>query len=239
MKAFKILFFLLILLIGAVLSLYKYGPPDVKKEIRFYFEKMGIDEKIAELLGEKKIPKEDELLIKTDYFYFWKDLEGNEHYVTSLSEVPLQYREQVKSIDSNEMGGTLKIMDKKQEAEFLNEAQGKPIPTQLKNASFQIFIYSFKNDPYLAETKEHFDKYNLPYSVFDVIESPEHAAELKVKLGLDINKKYDNINLPVVEINGEIVERCIDGTDENGRVKSTSLNTVKINKILGLRATFE
>jgi hypothetical protein len=239
MKALKIIFFILFIALVTVLALYKYGPQPVKTQLSLFFSQMGIEEWVAKITGEKIIPQEDELLIKTDVFYYWKDIEGNEHYASTLNEVPVQYREQMKTINSNEIGGNIKIMNKQEEADFLNKNQEKPLPVQFKNASFQILIYSYSNDPCLPETKAYFEKFNLPYKVNDVITNPEFASELKVKLGLDINKKYDNINFPVIEINGQIIERNIDSTDEKGRVKATSLNTAKINKILGLRATFE
>ena len=230
----KVVVLLAVLMMLALPAAYLYGPPEIKEKTNAYWEQILT-------FGKKtvKVPLSDELMLKEDNFYVYKDLEGSEHFVSTREDVPEQYRDQARKVVSTDLGGQFKLMSKEEEGAMLNKVQGAPLPEQLKNAQHEILVYTFDGDEHLQETKEYFVKFNMPYKVLDVMKNPEYASQLKLKLGLDVNKRYDNLLFPVLEIDGQMVERVVDQTDSKGNVVSHSLNTPKINKIFGLRAAFE
>jgi hypothetical protein len=239
MRIFQIILLLLIIAVGALYAGYRYGPESIQNSFESVFESLGIDRWMKSISGQPAEPPKDELMLKSETFYIWKDLEGNDHYVTSLEDIPPQFRENVRRIDSTNIPAQFELMDEKQQADMLNKMQHAPVPEQFKDAQHKILIYTYEGNKELDETIAYFDKFNMPYELRDVVKDPKNAVELKLKLGLDLNKKYDNINFPVIEIDGQIIERIVNGTDKKGKVTSTSLNTAKINKIFGLRSTYE
>ena len=239
MKILKVLFLIVLFLALAGVLFYQYGPEDSKKQVIAKLSEFGLSSVASTLSGKKAEGPKDELMTKKEDFYVWKDDKGCEHYEDSLASVPAEYRNKVKTLSSDKMDGSVEIMTKVEQGKILRKIESRPPPEQMKGAEHKIFIYSFQGDGDLGETKDYFEKFNMPYTILDVIANPEYAAQLKMKLGLDINKKYSNINFPVVEIDGQIIERIVEETDKNGKVTKTSLNTAKINKIFGLRSTFE
>jgi len=223
--------------------------PIQQKIIKLYQNKLEISEKQKRYLlknfarmgisfGDEEYD-DNELMITSEKFYVWTDLKGNDHYVSVLDDIPSQFRDSAKEVESTSLHKGFSIMTKEEEGEALLAKQGAPIPEQLKFGNFDIKLYSYTGDKNLAETEKYFKKFNLPYKIYYVDKDPAHATELKQKLGLDINKKYNNINYPVIDIDERLVLRIIEAIDENDEVSQTSLDTKRINTILGLRATFE
>lgn len=226
-------------MIASILSLvYRFGSDDLKRQLT----SSSFVKDLLELLPILKDDSKEnsfEVMTKKEDFYTWIDEDGNEHYVSDIESVPYGYRHQVKKISNQSMGGQLDFMSQKEQADMLNEMQDAPPPEQLKTSDHKIYIYTYEGDSYLNEATSYFDKYRMKYTLYDVVKNREYAVQLKLKLGLDINKVYDSINFPVIEINGVIIERIILETADDGKVVKTSLNTEKINKQFGLRSTFE
>jgi len=218
-----------------IIQLFMNKVQNSEKQKRYLlknFSKMGIS------FGDEEYD-DSELMITSEKFYVWTDLKGNDHYVSDLDDIPPQFRDDVKEMESTSLKKGFSIMTEEEEGAALLEQQGVPIPEQLKHGNFDINIYSYMGDSNLAETEHYFKKFNLPYKVYYVDKDSARATELKQKLGLDINKKYDNINYPVIDIDERLVLRVIEAIDEDDEVSKTSLDAKRINTILGLRATFE
>lgn len=240
MKGFlKVLFLLFLLALLAAVLIYQHGSKDLQRQCLEYLARAGMGDMVETLTGRKTAKgPQDEIMSKSENFYMWKDENGNENFVDSMEQVPPQYRKTVQKISSEKIGGSLALMSREEEGKMLKNIEKRPPPEHLKMADHKIFIYSYEGNTELGETKAYFDLYNMPYTVLDVVKNPEYASQLKMKLGLDLNQKYQ-LNLPIVEIDGQMIERIIDATDKKGKVTKTSLNRAKINKIFGLRSSYE
>lgn len=251
------LFFLMILIgLGYYGVAVYYGfvkPPeklmDQLKEVKYKIEHdswVQSQDWLKSLLGLENLDL-SALVTDKEIYYIWKDDQGQEHIVDKIEKIPESFRCSVTKVDTEKLNSNLKLLTTAEEGQLLNQVQGKPQPAQFKDAEHQILIYSYGEKTKiqdaiaanLNETKAYFQKFNMPYRILDVATHPEYAAELKIKLALDPNKQYDNINFPVIEIDGTIIERIVEESDSHGKATKTALNTAKINKIFGLRATFE
>lgn len=239
MKLLKITALMLLLLILSVTVLYLYGPDSVKQPLDEALLALNLNSYVEKATG-KKIQKicRDEVMTINQTFYIWKDRDGIEHYADSLEQVPAEYRSLMQKVSSDKIGGSLELMSKEEEGDMLKKMEKKPQPEHLKTLNYQIMIYTYQGNEELPETKSYFDMYNMPYTLLDVVANPEYASQLKIKMGLDINQKYQ-LALPVIEINGELIPRVILSRDKHGNPVRTELNKEKINKIFGLRSTFE
>ena len=239
MKILKITVLLLLLSVISVGSLYLYGPDSIKQELDRGILALNLESYVEKATGRKiqKISR-DEVLTPNQTFYTWKDLDGVEHYADSLEQVPAESRSKVQKVNSDKIGGSLELMSKEEEGTMLKKMEKKPQPEHLKTLNYQIMIYTYQGNEELSETKSYFDMYNMPYTLLDVVANPEYASQLKIKMGLDINQKYQ-LALPVIEINGELIPRVILSKDKQGNPVRTALDKEKINKIFGLRSTFE
>lgn len=240
----KIITVLMTLIMSTFLIAYEFGPLEIREKISSYWNQtLSFCKTMLTYPSKDKKDKwklQDEWMLKEDVFYSYKDSKGTEHFVSSREDVPEQYRDQRESpILSTDLGGQFKIMTKEEEGGMLNKLQGAPLPEHLKNTQHEIFIYTFDKDPHLADTKAYFSEFHLPYKILDVLKNMEYASQLKMKLGLDQNLKYNDLLFPILEIDGQMIERVVDQIDSKGRVIEHSLNKPKINKIFGLRATYE
>ena len=239
MKILKILVLILLLLALSAVALYRYGPEPVKDQLNQAVSALHL-ESYLEMATGKKIPKKalNEVMTASQTFYSWKDRDGVEHFADSLDQVPPEARSRVQKVSSDKIGGSLELMTKAEEGAMLKKMQKTPPPEHLKALNFQIQIYTYEGNEELGETKSYFDMYNMPYKILDVVANPEYASQLKIKMGLDINQKYQ-LALPIIEINGELIQRVILSKDKNGNPVRTALDKDKINKIFGLRSTYE
>jgi hypothetical protein len=238
----KVVLLITLVLCGFLVAGYVYVP-EIKEKIHYHWNNtQSFCKKILKLPGKNKKVQwmlEDQWMLKKDTFYTYKDDKGTEHVVSAREDIPEKYRNQsTNTLLSTELNDAFKIMTKEEEAGMLAKLQGAPVPEQLKDAKHKVFIYTFDGDPYREDTKNYFNKFHVPYKILDV-KNPEFASELKLKLGLDPNKKYADLLFPIVEINGQLVERVVDQIDSQGTVTEHSLNMQKINKMLGLRASYE
>jgi hypothetical protein len=217
--------------------------PEIHEKIHYHWDRArAFSKKILKLPGDNKKDQwmlEDQWMLKEDAFYIYKDHKGVEHFVSSLKDIPEKYRDQPSNkLLSTELNDDFTILTKEEEGSMLAKLQVAPVPEQLKNTKHKVFIYTFDGDLHQEETKKYFNKFHVPYKILDV-KNPEYASELKLKLGLDPHKKYTDLLFPIVEINEQMIERVADETDAYGNVVKHSLNMSKINKILGLRASYE
>ena len=239
MKILKIIILLLLLAVLTVGGLYQYGPESIKQEFDKGILALNLQSYVEKALGRKIQKKSlDEVMTKNQTFYTWKDIDGGEHYADSLEQVPPEARSKVQKINSDKIGGSLELMSKEEEGAMLKKIEKNPPPEHLKTLNYQIMIYTYQGNEELPETKSYFDMYNMPYTLLDVVANPEYASQLKIKMGLDINQKYQ-LPLPVIEINGELIPRIILSKDKQGNPVRTAMDKEKINKIFGLRSTFE
>ncbi|EKD28007.1 MAG: hypothetical protein ACD_79C00466G0005 [uncultured bacterium] len=240
MRIIAISFLIVILIFTAIPLLYMFGPEPAKNIAEQYLKTLKLLPYAKKYLKTSSSDKKNTLMINNEKFIVWKDLKGNEHFVTSMDDVPEQFRHTVTEIQSDDLNTNFDLMTPEEEGKLINKFSGAPPPENIKNAQHQIIIYTYKaNEELNNETTGYFDKFNLKYRILYVEESKENAIQLKSKLGLDLNQTYSNINYPVIEIDGELIERIVDAKDKNGNVIKTSLDTSAINKIFGLRATFE
>lgn len=239
MKILKLIILLLFLSVLSVFGLYLYGPESIKQELDKGILALNLESYAEKALG-RKIQKRslDEVMTKNQTFYTWKDMDGGEHYADSLKQVPPEARSKVQKVDSDKIGGSLELMSKEEEGAMLKRIEKTPPPEHLKTLNYQILIYTYQGNEELSETKNYFDMYNMPYTLLDVVANPEYASQLKIKMGLDINQKYQ-LPFPVIEINGELIPRIVLSKDKQGNPVRTAMDKEKINKIFGLRSTFE
>lgn len=239
MKILKITGFILLILILSVLALYMYGPDSLKQSLNQAVLALNLEPFVEKVTGNKiqQMPV-DEVMTTNQTFYTWKDRDGVEHYADSLEQVPPEFRSKVQKVNSDKIGGSLELMSKEEEGAMLKKMEKSPPPEHLKTLNYQILIYTYQGNEEFGETKSYFDMYNMPYKVLDVVANPEYASQLKIKMGLDINQKYQ-MALPIIEINGELIQRVILSRDKQGHPVRTALDKEKINKIFGLRSTFE
>ena len=228
----------LILASISVLSPQDLGhlPPELKAilaEVEPYLEHFR-----TMALRKKRLLTESELLTRQENFYAWRDAGGTENFATRLEDVPEAYRDQVKKTSARDLGGELRLMDAKEEGLLMNALSAPPVPTQMQHASHEIFVYTYEGNQELQDTLDYLDTFHVPYVIRDVVKEPEFATELKLKLGLELNRKY-TLLLPIISIDGELIERIVVETDDNGAVRETALNDRKIKKLFGLRETFE
>ena len=239
MKILKIIILLLLLAVLTVGGLYLYGPESIKQVFDKGILALNLQSYVEKALGRKIQKKSlDEVMTTHQTFYTWKDMDGVEHYADSLEQVPPEARSKVQKINSDKIGGSLALMSKEEEGAMLKKIEKNPPPEHLKTLNYQIMIYTYQGNEELSETKSYFDMYNMPYTLLDVVANPEYASQLKIKMGLDINQKYQ-LPLPVIEINGELIPRIILSKDKLGNPVRTAMDKEKINKIFGLRSTFE
>ena len=239
MKVLKITVAVLLLLILSVVVLYMYGPESVKQKLDSAVVALNLQSLMKKISGKNfHKTSENELLTDNQTFYVWKDRDGVEHYADTLAQVPPEWRSKVQKLNSEEIEGNLELMTKEEEGAMLQKIEKVPPPEHLKALNHQIFIYTYQGNEELGETTKYFDTYHLPYKTLDVVANPEYASQLKIKMGLDINQKYQ-LALPVIEINGELIQRLILTKDKNGNPVTTGLDKDKLNKIFGLRSTFE
>lgn len=239
MKILKIIILMLLLLVLSAIALYRYGPEPVKDKLDQAVLALKLEPFVEKAIG-KKIQKksENEVMTTNQTFYTWKDRDGVEHYADSLNQVPPEARSRVQKVSSDKIGGSLELMTKAEEGAMLKKIEKTPPPEHLKTLNYQIQIYTYEGNEELGETKSYFDMYNMPYKILDVVANPEHASQLKIKMGLDINQKY-HLALPIIEINGELIQRIILSKDKHGDPVRTALDKEKINKIFGLRSNYE
>lgn len=230
---------IIILLTGLAGSVsYRYGSGNLKNQTDQLIKKLGLNKFIASKSGNKRERNDFEVMSKSETFYSYKDEKGSEYFVDKPNQIPEKYRKNAQKINSDQIGENLEIMSRSESNKAIALIEKKPPPDQFKGADHKIFIYTYKGNAEFNETKAYFEKFNMPFKVFDVVENPKYAAEVKTKLGLDINKKYV-LNFPIIEIDGQMIERIINSIDKAGNPVSTSLNTAKINKMFGIRSTYE
>lgn len=229
----RVFFLFLILVVLSAVTFYMYGPKELTEKYSVYFD--GAITYYNQMTGKETKPSE--WLTKDESFFAYTDLNGKEYVVNSLEEVPANFRDGAVMINPHDVGH-LDMMTKEQEAKLINAAQADPVPEMFKKEDHSIIIYSYEGAKLFPPLTAHFKKFYLQYEVRDVVDYPEYAMELKVKLGLDVSKKYTNLNLPIVDINGEMIEPIVSTfTDEaNIERKKVELDLVRINKKFGIRS---